>query len=405
MTVVAPTPDHQAAEVVVAGHVCVDVIPTFGDEPSPLEQILIPGGLTTVGPVVASTGGAVSNTGLALHKLGARVSLMGKVGGDLFGQAAIDLLRERDPRLIEDLILAPDEPSSYTIVINLPGVDRIFLHCPGPNNTYGAADIPLEKVATVRLFHFGYPPIMRRMYINEGAELAELFRSVKALGVTTSLDMCQPDPSTEAGRAPWPTILRNVLPHVYLFLPSMDEIVYMLDREAWNEVRDGKRAFDGPLMSRIADELLAMGAAVVVLKLGDRGLYVRTTPDVERLRILGRAAPADPAAWAGRELLTPCFRVKVGGTTGAGDSTIAGFLMGLLRGHSLEETLTLAVAVGACSVESPDASGSIPRLDVVEERIASGWGKHTMELALPDWTELNVGLWRGPNDGGQGTPA
>ncbi|HRW49604.1 MAG TPA: carbohydrate kinase family protein, partial [Caldilinea sp.] len=183
-----------APQIVVAGHLCVDVIPEFEQGVSSLATLLTPGRLNKVGPALISTGGSVSNTGIALHRLGVPVRLMGKVGRDLFGGAILDVVRGYDEALTEGMIVDPAADSSYTLVINPPGVDRIFLHCPGANDTFGAADVDLDKVRGARIFHFGYPPIMRRMYLNDGDELAELLRAVRALGVTTSLDMAQPDP-------------------------------------------------------------------------------------------------------------------------------------------------------------------------------------------------------------------
>lgn len=384
-------------DVVAAGHICIDVIPTFEGVEIPIEQLLIPGGLTKIGPIVTSTGGAVSNAGLALHRLGVPVALMGKVGGDLFGPAVLDHLTRVDPRLTRGMILAPDEPSSYTIVINPPGIDRIFLHCPGPNNTYGAADLDLETVARARIFHFGYPPIMRRMFENGGAELEALLVSARRVGPTISLDLSLPDPNSDSGRADWEQILRRALPHVDLFEPSLDEIVYMLDRPRFDAIRSGQHPPDGALLHAISSRLLEMGPAVVMLKLGDKGLYVRTADDPERFTRAGRAQPADPEAWAGRELYSPCFSVTVGGTTGSGDCTIAGFLAALLRGSSVEEALTSALAVGACSVESPDATSGVPAWERVQERIQSGWAHHPQGMPLEGWSRAGD-IWFGPAD-------
>ncbi len=391
------TSNSGAYDVVAAGHVCVDIIPTFEGPERPLSEILIPGKLTQTGPCIATTGGSVSNTGLALHRLGVPVRLMGKVGGDLFGQALIDLLNARDPALTEGMIRAPQEPSSYTIVINPPGVDRVFLHSPGPNDTYGAADVRLDVVAGARVFHFGYPPIMRRMFLDGGSELAAMLKMVRATGVTVSLDMSYPDPLSEAGRIDWLPVLRNALPFADLFSPSIDEIVYMLDRPRSNALRAGEAPVDGVLLSATAQRLLDFGAAIVLLKLGDQGLYLRTRNDVARIAAAGRAHPADAAAWAGRELLSTCFNVHVGGTTGSGDSTIAGFITGLLHGLAPEDAITAAVAVGAHSVEAPDASSGIMPWAQVQARIAGGWARHAPALVLDGWRQQG-GIWIGPHD-------
>ena len=118
-----------------------------------------------------------------------------------------------------------------------------------------------EDLRDARLFHFGYPPLMARMFADNGAQLTEIFRRVKSLGLTTSLDMALPDPNSPAGRADWLTILKNTLPHVDIFLPSLDEILYMLGRNT--EV-----PLSAQLLTEVSDELLAMGAKMIVIKLG-----------------------------------------------------------------------------------------------------------------------------------------
>src|SRR5512143_2007130 len=156
---------HAAPEVVVAGHVCLDIIPALTGPPD-----LRPGRLVVIGPSSVSTGGPVGNVGLALHRLGVPVRLMGKIGDDMFGRAVLEFLRARDPQLAEGMIVAPGETTSYSVVINPPGLDRTFLHCPGANDTFGAGDLPLERLAGARILHFGYPPLMRRLYEDGGVE-------------------------------------------------------------------------------------------------------------------------------------------------------------------------------------------------------------------------------------------
>jgi len=318
-------------EAVVAGHICLDIIPAFPAHGAALE----PGKLIKMGPATISTGGAVSNTGLALHRLGIKTQLMGKVGDDLIGRAILDFI---GPTLAAGMIVAKGETSSYTVVINPPGIDRTFLHCTGANDTFTAADINAEKLAGARLFHFGYPTLMQRIYNDGGREMEKIFRQAKAVGLTTSLDMSYPDPKSEAGQVDWPAWLKRVLPHVDIFLPSLDEMQLMLQTKA--------------AAPEIARQLRDWGVKIAGLKMGDKGLYVR---------------------WSDRELHAPCFRVNVAGTTGAGDATIAGFLAGYLRKLSPEETMTMAAAVGACCCEAPDATSGIRSWDETRQRIQAGW--------------------------------
>jgi len=392
-------------QVVVAGHTCLDIIPTFPDTAeTTIAALLTPGKLTTVGPLMTATGGAVPNTGLALHRLGIPTRLIGKIGDDLVGRAILDILRQHHPVLAEGMIITKAHPSSYTIVINPPGVDRIFLHCPGANDTFGADDVASHQLAGTRLFHFGYPPLMRRMYANAGRELETLLRRVKDQGLATSLDMARPDPASEAGRAPWPELLARVLPHVDIFLPSFDETLFMLDRPRFNLLEretggDLIAAADAHLLRELADRLLSMGAAIVALKLGAQGIYLRTAKHLARLASLASWAPKDTAIWTDRELLAPCFQVQVVGTTGSGDCTIAGFLAGFLHRLPPEQVVTAAVAAGACNVEQPDATSGIPTWSILQQRLRSGWAQRPVSLPLARWRwEEENRLWRGPDD-------
>ncbi|UCC68978.1 MAG: carbohydrate kinase family protein, partial [Armatimonadota bacterium] len=191
-----------------------------------------------------------------------------------------------------------------------------------------------------------------------------------------------------------------------VFLPSFDETLFMLDRPRFDRMAQQGRSgdlnaqADAALLADLADELLHMGAAIVGLKLGTQGLYLRTSPEREKIAATGPCAPADAAAWADRELLAPCFEVRVVGATGSGDCTIAGFLAGLLHGLSPERVMTAAVAVGACSVERADATSGLPTWPAVQQRIQSGWTRRPVTISLPGWRwDDGEDLWTGPADG------
>jgi sugar/nucleoside kinase (ribokinase family) len=392
-------------DAILAGHLCVDIIPQIADAATAAsDSFLAPGRLTEVGGALLSPGGCVSNTGLALRKLGLDVRLVARIGDDGIGRLTRDVLAARDPVLTSGLATAHGEPSSYTIVISPPGIDRTFLHCPGTNNTFGPEDIAPDLLRQTRLFHFGYPPLMRRMYASGGAELQAVLQLARAHGATTSLDMAMPDPTRPSGQADWVAILGRALPNVDIFLPSVEELLYMLQRERFEALQGAAR--QSPMVDALTpDDIVALGAqamrlgaSVLVLKLGHRGVYVRTATDVSSLA-RGRAAPHDIAAWAGRELWAPCFRVQVVSTAGSGDATISGFLAGLLRGQSLEAATTSAVAVGACNVEAADTTSGIRPWDETQARIARGWPRLDAHLEAPGWDwDERVALWHGPGD-------
>lgn len=351
--------------VVVAGHICLDIIPAFEGPARALTDWLVPGSLSVVGPAAISTGGVVSNTGIALHKLGVPTTLMGKIGDDYFGLVTRSVIESHGAGLSGGMLISEDTGSSYSVVLNPPGVDRMFLHFPGPNDTFGCEDVSFDDLGDAAIFHFGYPPLMRRMYEDEGKELELLFRLVKQKGLVTSLDMTMPDPASDQGRAPWRSILTRVLPHVDMFVPSIDEVSFMLDPSS------GARS-----PHEVAAELLPLGASLLLLKLGEQGLFLKTSADVSKLSFMERLGQ-DPTIWAGLEWSVPAFRVDVAGTTGCGDSTVAGFMAAILRGLGPCECLTVAAAVGACTAERPDALSGVPSWGALQARLASDWPRRT----------------------------
>lgn len=394
------------AEAIVAGHICLDVIPEFLDGSGREAYAFKPGNLIHVGPSLQVTGGAVANTGLALHKLGIATRLIGKIGTDLYGQQILSILGQHDSALAECMVIDKGAATSYTIVISPPGVDRIFLHCPGANDSFGAQDVSWQHLEGARLLHFGYPPLMRRIHQDDGDQLLRIFHQARQMGLTTSLDMAAVDPLSEAGHVDWPAWLRHVLPCVDVFMPSLDELLFMLaprrldDAGSEGRSRRVNEPVDCLELYDLSTRLLQMGAAIVAIKLGQQGLYLRTAFEAARWKSLGAATPQDVRVWQGRELWSPCYQADFRGGTGAGDCTIAGFLARLLSGDSPLDALNAAVAVGACSVETSDATGGVPHWSTVRERIAAGWPKRAPRLACPDEWQLHVdaGIWSGPSD-------
>lgn len=371
-------------KTVIAGHICVDIFPQFEHAIDP-----VPGHLYEVGKSTFALGGAVSNTGLTMYKLGMPVSLMGTVGQDAYGEKALSLVGEHAPEHVSDLNADAAADTSYTLVFGIPGKDRIFFHCPGANAAYGMKDVNWDTVAAADLFHFGYPSFMANIYANDAAELLGMYAKAKSLGVTTAMDPGMPDPSGPAGRVDWKGVLARLLPTVDVYLPSADELLYMVSPEKFGKGDDLSPAE----LSELGDLLIGMGTAVAVIKLGGRGMYVRTA-GAERIRKMGKGAPADVAAWADKELWFPVFTPdQFKGATGAGDASIGAFLASLLRGLSVHDAGTMACAVGACNVEAADSLSGIRSWDDTCKRIAANWRKAPLTVDAPGWKQLPDGVW------------
>ncbi len=366
-------------DVIVSGHLCLDLIPGMAQVSS--EELAHPGQLIETEPLTLSTGGVVSNSGLALHRLGVNVRLMATVGGDLLGRVIIAALKDRDPHLAELITVQEGLPSSYSVVLSPNNSDRTFLHCTGTNDSFGAANVDLALVKQARIFHLGYPPLLPRLMADDGLELREIYESVKAAGAVTSMDMTLPDPQRLSGRANWRAILKNTLPYVDIFLPSIEEILFMLRRADYDQWRKNVLPYlTRSYLAELADELLDMGVIIAGFKLGGLGFYLKTAENgFERLASLGLLG------WAGIELWQPAFEVQVAGTTGAGDAAYAGFLAALIHQMSPVEAMRWACAVGACCIEAPDATSGIRTWQETEQRLAAGWA--VCPVRLPGFDE------------------
>jgi len=101
----------------------------------------------------------------------------------IFQRYARDRIAEHGDLILQaNFIVQPDTPTSYTIILSPPGVDRMFLHCTGANEAFAADDVDDRALEEAAIFHFGYPPLMRHFYHAGGRELGELFRRARKPG-------------------------------------------------------------------------------------------------------------------------------------------------------------------------------------------------------------------------------
>lgn len=368
--------------IVCAGHVCIDITPAIPDlGRRPIGEMLTPGKLIQVGRVSLSVGGCVSSTGLGLKVLGADVSLMGKIGRDDFGQLVLNEFRRYGAE--SGLILQDEDATSYTVAIAIPGIDRIFLHHSGANDTFCDRDIPWEDVKGAALFHFGYPPIMRATYENGGEDLLKILTHAREAGAAASMDLAMVDPDSDAGRQDWKAILERALPLVDFFCPSIEELCWMLDAErfhAWKERAAGRDVTTVLDVDRdirpLARMCMDMGCKVIFLKCGAPGMYLKTA-DAGTLSKISPAVNLDSGAWADQDFFEKSYKpARVLSGTGAGDTSIAAFLKAVMDGYDPDMAMHLSAATGASCVEAYDSLSGLKSFEELKAKIAAGWKKN-----------------------------
>ena len=371
-------------KVVVAGSLVLDIepIPVPGGDFS-----FLPGRKTGVSSIVFNLGGVVGNTGVALARLGMPTFLLGKVGEDVGGRIVSDLLgRLNVPNRLEKVSTLP---TSTSIVLPGPNGERMILQSKGAGQSFIPEDIAPQLLSGVSLLHFGNPPSMRTLWSERGKGLVKLLGKVRDCDVATSLGICMPDIEGEAGKQNWKAILARSLPLVDLFLPDIEDLLFMLERPLFDRLRQEASAIDAldlPLIPILADELIAMGTGVVCIKIGKYGLYLRTAGKERISRICSLFdTPSMVSAWSDQSLwIPPCHVPHIVSTKGARDTATAGFLAAVLSGHGPMEALVLASQTAARCLMGVDATSNIPSLSELEKEqsvrfehfaIASGWRK------------------------------
>ena len=278
-------------DIAIAGEINLDLILYGLPEQMPMERELLASGFT----ITLGSSSAILAHNLAA--LGSRVGFVAKVGGDSFGTLAMDCLRERGVDLAH---VAHGAQSGVTLI--LPhGAQRHILTYPGTISELRFEDLDLEYLASARHFHMSSLFLQRQLL----PHVPDLFRRMKASGLTTSLDT-NDDPDDR-----WEGI-EEILPHVDILLPN--------EREAKKIAR--------------ADDLetalsqLAQKVETVVVKMGASGAV---------------------AVRDGQRFSAPAVPVTVVDPVGAGDSFDAGFLHQFLRGADVTTCLAYGNLCGAFS--------------------------------------------------------
>ena len=207
-------------------------------------------------------------------------------------------------------------------------------------------------------------------------------KRAKAAGAATSLDMAAVDPDAQAGRADWEKILECVMPFVDFFVPSVEELCFMLDKkryEQWQERASGKDITEVLDIEKdikpLGRQCMEFGAKVLLIKCGAPGMYYKTAGRRALLNI-GNRVGLDLNSWADKEGFEKSYVPEcILSGTGAGDTSIAAFLTAMLEGYPLEKTLQLSTATGASCVAAYDALSGLQTFDELEQKINAGWHK------------------------------
>jgi len=299
-------------DVLCVGQLAADILVR------PVERVDFGVDTTRVDGIDIRSGGDGLNVALGLARLGNRVGFCGKVGQDQLGDYLSQVIQGAG---IDSRGLSRTEQAatcSCVVLINARG-DRAFFYHGGANELFSARDIDESLVGEASIVHVGGTYLLPGL---DGDGAARLFARAQAAGRLTSMDVTW----DVAGR--WLPVIEPCLAHLSYFLPS---------------IREAERIAGTSEPARIAEFFEARGVGTSVVKLGEKGCYVKS-----------RGEPGFSVA---------AFPTRVVDTTGAGDSFVAGFLTGVLRKWDLRRTAGFACAVAALNIRRVGATGGIPTFE------------------------------------------
>jgi sugar/nucleoside kinase (ribokinase family) len=256
--------------------------------------------------MLLTIGGCAANAAVDLAKMQVHVGIVGRVGGDVFGRVVTDLLREGSVD-VSGIKPSAGVDTSQTLIVNVEGQDRRFIHTFGANRDFRAADIPLPLLDEVKILYLGGYLLMPGV---TQEELVPVFAAARAKGVKTVLDVAVPM------KGDYLALFAKLLPHVDVFLPNHHE----------GEMITGEKH---PL--RQAEVFLGLGAGTTIITMGGAGA-VLVQKDLK--------------------LRSGIYSVPFVDASGGGDAFDAGYIYGLLRGLGPEDCLRVASALGASCVRA-----------------------------------------------------
>jgi 2-dehydro-3-deoxygluconokinase len=270
-------------------------------------------------------GGAESNVAIGVARLGTPATWVGRVGADELGELVVSRIRGEGVRVFADY--DSEVPTALMVKERrTAALTRVhYYRAGGPGSRFRPEDLPDEAFTGAGVLHLS--GITSALGPSAHQTVLAAVARARALGMTVSLDinyraaLWSP---AEAGET-----LRD--------LAGAADVLFAGDDEAQMLGAAGTP-------DQLAEQLSALGARQVVVKLGARGAV---------------------ALVDGRRLVAEPLPVEAVDSVGAGDAFVAGYLSELLAGAAPEDRLATAAACGAFAVTSPgDWEGLPTRADL-----------------------------------------
>lgn len=303
----------KTAHVVVVGSSNTDMVVKSDRLPRPGETV-------TGGQFYMAAGGKGANQAVAAARLGAHVTLVARVGTDIFGAQAIKNYDEEGIDT-EWIIRDPDHPTGVALIVVDRNGENLIAVASGANHAMTVADV---EAAATRIREADALLLQLEIPLEVVAHAADL-----------------------AAQARVPVILDPApAPEVPLDSHLLQKITYLTPNESEAERLTGIPVRDEASARQAAEKLLASGAQNIIITLGSQGALV--------------ASP-------GQMVHVPAFCVEAQDCTAAGDAFNGGLAVAIAQGRPLLEAVRYGHMVAALSVTRLGAQPSLPTAVEVTE--------------------------------------
>lgn len=271
------------------------------------------------GEFVMVPGGKGANQAVAAAKLGAQVSLVARLGTDVFGDASLANFRREG---IDTGFVArdPEHPSGVALIFVDRHGENVIVVAPGANARLSPEDVEraAERMSACSA-------VVLQLEVPMGTvEYAARLAHGKGIKV-----ILNPAPMRDAG------LPGGLLGLVDVLVPNESEARVLLGLDAGAEM-DADAVLG----------LLGLGAASAVVTLGRRGALVVSPDGVESI---------------------PALEVKATDTTAAGDAFTGALAVALSSGHDLVQAARFAGVAAGISVTRMGAQPSLPTAEEVAQ--------------------------------------
>jgi len=309
--------------ILVVGSLNMDEIVRIPRLPMLGETLLGAGSLKLV------AGGKGANQAVAMARLGAAVTMVGRVGTDPFGGQLIEALHHDgiDTRLIA---VDQEEASGVAFIFLTPDGDNAIVVASGANMRVGQDVDQMEHVYA-------------------------LLGSVQALVLQLEIPLPTVQLLIEAGHKAGVLVVFNVAPAQPLPKELLQQVSVLIVNESEASLLSGQRVESLEDAQIVGKVLHSYGIPTVVVTLGARGAILVTDDTDGKVHTMYQAAP----------------KVQVVDTTAAGDCFTGALAVALGEGKPLDEAAAFANAAAALSVTKAGAQPSLPNRYEVEEFLAA----------------------------------